>query len=78
MKYLASNDNIEHSADEISLICEVGCNFQINSQNREFLASVMEYVKTLPNDEDFMVELGESFVTLVHKYVSEYSQNETK
>lgn len=76
--FIALNDNQEYNADEVSLVCEVGCNFTINSKNTEVLNRVLDYVKTLPNDDRFMIELGESFVTLVHKYVSEFSANENR
>lgn len=74
MKYLASNDNEEYAIDEISLLCEVGCDFTLNSKNTEMLNNIMNYVRTLPSDQNFMNELGESFVTLIHKYVAEFSE----
>jgi hypothetical protein len=76
MKYLlASNDNKEYGSDEVSLVCEVACNFTINSKNTEVLAGIIEYVRSLPNDTNFMTELGERFVELVHKHVEDF-QNE--
>jgi DNA polymerase III sliding clamp (beta) subunit (PCNA family) len=76
MKYLqASNDNKEYDSDDISLVCEVACNFTINSKNTEVLADIIEYVRSLPNDTNFMTELGDSFVELVYKHIENF-QNE--
>lgn len=79
MKYLqASNDNKEYNSDEVSLVCEVACNFTINSKNAEVLSNIIEYVRNLPNDNNFMTELGESFVELVHKHVEDFQKNENR
>lgn len=71
MKYIVSNDNQEYVADEVSLVCEIGCDFTLKSGNQKTLDDIIGYVRTLPNDEHFMAELGTNFINLVHKYVSE-------
>lgn len=79
MKHLqASNDNKEYSSDDVSLVCEVACNFAVNSNNDILLKNIIEYIRSLPNDANFMTELGEYFVELVNKHARNFQKNENR
>lgn len=64
------NTNKEYITDNVSVTCEVSCDFEIMHTDADNLKAISSFVEKLPLDEAFMNELGVIFVKLVERYVA--------